>query len=191
MPLRGLGFGCFDAIGQIGCNHLLTDSDIQSSAQPIVVLAYSIGRQRGFGQQIGIIALNFLWCEGLELDFAQTWYQIIFDHVAVSVDRSLGAIGTHDIFQPVAQPVSDCGLPGLYDFAAVLFHLMRTQCFACFGDRGKGLCFLDLLAVRTKAEVQIDIEFLADIVIGDVSLHALSRHLYLTILCIFGTFIVS
>ena len=68
---------------------------------------------------------------------------------------------------------------------------MRTQSFACFGDRGKGLCLFDLLAVRTKAEVQIDIEFLADIVIGDVSLYALSSHLYLTILCIFSTFIVS
>lgn len=59
MPLRGLGFGSFDAIGRVDRDHLLTDSDIQSSAQQIVVLAHGIGRQRGFGQQIGVVALNF------------------------------------------------------------------------------------------------------------------------------------
>lgn len=177
MRLRALELGRLYTVGRVAGEHILHDRDPQRIAQQVVVLARRVGGQAAVVAQVGIILLDALQGQRLQRDIPKLWNDVVYDHLAVPVDRCRGAVGTHDGIHPVVQPLGDCGIIRLGERAEVALYLVQPQRPAGIRQAGKGAGLFDLASVRVAPEIQIDIVFLFLVVIRDVALDARAGHL--------------
>ena len=146
------------------------------------------------GQIGGLLDLNVVLLDvhGGELqqgDVPQGGEDVVVDDLLVAVDRGLRPGGPDDVFHPALQPVGQgqVVLGGAQLFLTVGEEVPQPHSGGVEG--AVGLIPLDPLTLLVLAQVHAYVIDLADVVVGNVTLHSLSCHsVYLQIFLSKGRF---
>lgn len=104
---------------------------------------------------------------------------MILYNFLIAVNRRGFAVRGNHVLKPILQPLAERKLPGDHGLAFVPFGFVAAQRGAGFCKLGKSFGLLSLSSrLRIDSEIQIDIVFLALVVVGDIAFYLFPRHAF-------------